>query len=120
MSREPEYMIEGAAIVQDCPMCSKKYHDDNIAILEENDGSHLVHVTCGHCAHAIMAIITVSQMGMSSVGIITDLDAETMERVRQIGAIGEEQVLSLHSWVQKKFTKPTVTFEEAILKGVAA
>lgn len=80
-----------------CPVCKKNYPKDQADILEQNSTAHLVHITCPSCRHAILAVVVVTQLGMSSVGMLTDLSVADVKRLRQQSDITENEVLDFHT-----------------------
>jgi len=87
---------EGLRLLNQCPVCKEPYIPDEANLLEQKETSHLVHITCPHCKNSILAIILVSALGMSSIGIITDLSATDVKRLKMKGPVTEDEVLDLH------------------------
>lgn len=83
-----------------CPMCKNEYTPEALEVVQERTGTHLVHLTCMHCKNAMLALIVVSKLGMSSVGMITDLNALDAIRLYHTGAISEDQLLNFHDYLQ--------------------
>ena len=88
--------------MQECPLCSEHYNPDQVKMLSEQDGNHLVHITCDKCLNSILVMVLVSSLGMSSVGIITDLDAADASRLRLYPPISEDELLNFHKFIQKE------------------
>lgn len=86
----------GAPHMRECPLCNASYKENSADILFEDSGVHLVHITCGKCSSKILNIVTLSQIGMSSVGLFTDLSAEDTIRFYEKEPINEDDVLSFH------------------------
>lgn len=89
--------------MQECPLCGYKYAAEKVAVLEEYAGSHLVHITCPQCHNAVLAMVMVSALGMSSVGIVTDLSSADVLRVRRREPIGEDELLSFHQCLHRRY-----------------
>lgn len=95
---------EQIRLLQQCPVCKGQYDAKQARILEDRGEAHLVHITCPHCQNAILAVIVSSPIGMSSVGMMTDLNEADVKRLRRRGALTEDEVLNFHSFlVDKKF-----------------
>ena len=80
------------AIAQ-CPICQAKYEPFQAKVLEEGDGAHLVHVECTKCHGAVVAVIMSNQLGLSSVGMITDLTSQDVLRLKGGKPVSEDTVL---------------------------
>ncbi len=94
-------LFDQLKLMKNCPMCKNEYTREAVELVEEGVGSHLVHVTCGICHNALLALIVVSRLGMSSIGMLTDLDAPDAKRLYRKTALGEESVLGFHDYLKK-------------------
>ena len=63
-----------------CPLCETNYNPMEARVLGEKEDGHLLHIRCKKCWNSILALVLVSNVGVSSVGLITDL---TFEDVRK-------------------------------------
>lgn len=96
--RSPE---ETLRLVSYCPVCHYHYNPVEAKVLEENDGAHLVYIKCRRCRSAILALIMANNFGISSVGLITDLDSYEVTKFKDIEAIGDDDVLELYEKLAK-------------------
>jgi hypothetical protein len=92
---------EGLRLMRECPLCNKEYDMDQMNVLDEYGGTHLVHITCPHCLNAVLLIVMISEFGMSSVGIVTDLAPKDVERLERLDPIGEDDVLNFHLFLRE-------------------
>ena len=104
---------EELEMINDCPVCEQEESLDQIEVLEKRDGSNLVHITCSECGSAVLAIIVVTNLGASSVGMITDLRPEDVKKLRKRSPISHEEVLQFHLSLQN-----SKMFESAIMSDV--
>lgn len=56
-----------------CPLCETNYNPMEARVLGEKEDGHLLHIRCKKCWNSILALVLVSNAGVSSVGLITDL-----------------------------------------------
>lgn len=103
---------EELRLMNECPLCTKKYPASKKNILERRQGAQLVHLNCSHCQNSVLAVIVISQIGMSSVGMVTDLSPADVKRLRERQAISEEELLDFHRLLSEdknilKFTQFT-------------
>lgn len=82
-------------------MCSYGYKEEHVTVLDEHDSGHLVHITCSQCHNSILAMVLLSAMGMSSIGIITDLSAKDASRVEKKPPISEDFLLGFHQMLKQ-------------------
>jgi rubredoxin len=89
-------LFDQIKLMKNCPQCKAEYTKEAFEIVEEGTGTHLVHLTCSHCANAMLALIVISKLGMSSVGMLTDLSALDAKHFHHKDALDEESVLGFH------------------------
>jgi hypothetical protein len=89
------FLTQGLKLVSTCPLC-KKEHSTDPHIIEASDDRCLVHVTCGHCGHAIMAVLNMQDVGVSCVGIMTDLSKEDTGLLLDGSEVNIDDVLMTH------------------------
>jgi len=86
-----------------CPLCQAAYGDGSVRLLGEVTStlavpgtSRLFHLTCSQCSHAILAVILESAHGVSSIGLVTDLEAQDAARIHDADPISADDVLRAH------------------------
>lgn len=79
-----------------CPVCNSKYNPIEARILEDRNDLHLIHIRCRHCFSAIVALVMVSNLGVNSIGMITDLSSEEVLKFKQAKPIGHDDVIDIH------------------------
>jgi hypothetical protein len=99
-SKNPLRNILG--LMKQCPLCKVEYKMDTVKLVEEREGAHLVHITCSECGNAVLALIVISQLGMSSVGVITDLTFGDSVKFLPKPSISEDDLLNFHEILEKK------------------
>lgn len=87
---------EGLRLISYCPICSTHYNPFNAQILEERDDAHLIHVECRKCGSSIIALVLTGGIGISSVGLVTDLTGEEVLKFRKSDVIASDDVLDAH------------------------
>lgn len=83
-----------------CPSCGTRLH--NGKMLEGQDEAQLSHYQCEECLHYCLALVFQTQVGISSVVMITDLNFEDVVRLRGGDPITPDDVLDLHEMLQHK------------------
>lgn len=90
----PEDMLR---LISYCPVCHFHYNPLEARVLEENDAAHLIYIKCQRCKSAIVALIVSNNAGISSVGLITDLDSQEISKFKDGNIVNESDVLSVYS-----------------------
>jgi len=70
-------------------------------MLEEKDGAHLIHVTCHKCSSSIVAVIITGGIGVSSIGLITDLTSQDVMQFKKHIPISEDDVIEAYQIINK-------------------
>ncbi|MEK7665842.1 MAG: hypothetical protein AAB337_03120 [Patescibacteria group bacterium] len=83
-------------LISYCPLCQSEFHPMEAQLLGERGERHLVHVRCVHCHNAILALVLVTKVGVSSVGLVTDLTYDDVLKFRASRRISVDDVLSVH------------------------
>lgn len=103
MRHSPQHLNpiqEGLRLISRCPVCQVQYSKEKTAVLEANSGAHLVHITCQQCQNSILAVVVLSQLGMSSVGMLTDLASVDVGRVKNRGPVSDDEVLAFYQFLK--------------------
>ncbi len=99
-SQNPLFSNESIRLVSYCPLCNTQYNPLSAKIVEERDDAHLLHIKCKKCSSSIVALVLSSGMGISSVGLITDLSEEDVVRFKNGKRISSDDVLNLYSFLR--------------------
>ncbi|OGH68524.1 MAG: hypothetical protein A3J66_00395 [Candidatus Magasanikbacteria bacterium RIFCSPHIGHO2_02_FULL_47_14] len=88
--------------ISQCPLCSHKYQKDSVRILEQEGDARLMHMTCGKCKNAVLALVVTSKAVVGSVGMMTDLTVKDVVRLREKEAVTEEELLEFHTLLKQQ------------------
>ncbi len=64
--------------------------------MEETADNHLVHLCCRQCHAAILALVTVTPLGLSSIGMITDLSVADARKFKESESITFDEVIDFN------------------------
>jgi len=85
-----------ASLVSYCPLCNSSFSPSRAAVISEGNDSQLLHVTCKQCASSIVLLLLVGEVGVSSVGLITDLTEHDVTRFKNGATVSSDDLLDLH------------------------
>jgi hypothetical protein len=98
--RKPHHFSsENLRFISYCPLCEASYNPLRARILEERDDAHLVHIQCAKCGSSIVALILSSTVGITSVGLITDLTGDDVLHFKDSKKVTADNVLELHNFI---------------------
>lgn len=84
---------EHTTAVKQCPLCSTDYDPTVVHVLEEWECVSMIHVTCGKCKHAVVAVVGSTGAGVGLLGLVTDLNCEDAVRFRRREPITDDELL---------------------------
>lgn len=87
---------EGLRLISYCPLCDASYNPLRARVLEERDEAHLVHIQCASCGSSIVALILSSNLGITSVGLVTDLTGDDVLRFKDELPVTADDILDFH------------------------
>jgi len=93
---------EDVKLISYCPLCESSYTPSQTQVLGEKEGSHLLHMKCGNCSNAILALVIISTAGVSSVGLSTDLAFDEVDRFKAGPAVNTNDVIDMHHLLQNE------------------
>jgi len=91
---------ETLKLVSYCPVCHYHYNPLEARVLDESEGAHLIFVRCGRCKSAIVALILNGSFGISSVGLVTDLDGDEIDKFRELSSITADDVIANYEFIR--------------------
>jgi DNA-directed RNA polymerase subunit RPC12/RpoP len=85
-----------------CPLCDKQYKPDNIRIVQENEEKMLVYNNCPHCHSGVLSLLYKDLMGITLVGLVTDLSYEDALKLKNTRQINSDDVLKIYKQLNIK------------------
>ncbi|MCF6276881.1 MAG: hypothetical protein L3J07_03500 [Candidatus Magasanikbacteria bacterium] len=93
---------EALRLMKHCPLCKQDYIVEKAKIVQKQNEAHLIHITCDNCENAVLVLLVISQLGVSSIGIITDLVLKDMQKFLLKNVITEDDLLNFHELLENK------------------
>jgi hypothetical protein len=96
---ERAFFHEGFRLMAQCPLCQNRYQSAEARVLAEKEDAYLLHVPCHKCGSAVVALIFANNLGVNSVGMLTDLTGdEVLSANREI--VTADDVLEVYEQLQ--------------------
>ena len=83
-----------------CPQCNEPYEDSKALLIETDQRKTTFHITCGKCNISTLVSVAVNQLGLVSMGSLTDLDRQEVKRLFQREPISSDEVLDVHKYFE--------------------
>ncbi len=94
-------MLEKVKWLSICPFCNTKFSIDQARIISEKKDSFLIHAYCQKCRCSVLASLIANPMGISSIGLVTDLTYEDVLRFRKAKEINSDDVIYAYQHLSK-------------------
>ena len=105
----PDNWREALKIISRCPICSEAYHTEEARLFAKNETASLVHITCQRCRSSFVAMIIMLGQGLSSVGMVTDLNYQDVERLHKAEPLTVDEMIEGYQHIhQATFFSHTV------------
>ncbi len=88
-------------LIHACPLCKAGYEEAGITIIEKGDAAVVAHAVCPSCGQALLALVAVSGVGMSSVASRTDCTADDAVRFLNRASLTEDDILTMYAGMYK-------------------
>ncbi len=83
-------------------MCQAAYAEDEVKLLDEQGTTRLFHCFCQRCGHAVLAVVLENAGWVSSVGLVTDLEAPDAIRFQTAPSISSDECIQLHQLLETR------------------
>ena len=93
---------EGIKIISQCPVCRTSYNPLESAVIDEADSYHLLYIKCRRCHASVLALVMTNVFGLSSLGLVTDLDKHEVLRLKEAESISADEVLDFHEALKRR------------------
>lgn len=88
--------IQPSRILTQCPLCQAAYDEAGIRLVGEQGATKLFHCSCQTCGRAMLAVVLEASGVVSSVGVVTDLEAADAKRFHDAKPISVDECLRFH------------------------
>ncbi len=85
-----------------CPVCSHKFNKAEASIIGNKGNSIVIHITCQYCGVSMISNISLSDSGVMTVGILTDLGKRDLDMLRSRSPISVDDIIEIHEYIEKK------------------
>jgi len=93
------FLDESLKVIATCPVCQNKYEAQAVKIVEQQSDAYVLHINCSKCNSSVLAYAVQTPMGVTTIGLLTDLQAPEVKRFLRQNAISEDDVLSVYETI---------------------
>lgn len=102
LSPKPESWREALKFINRCPICSDTYETDKAQLFAANENASLIHITCSKCESYFVAMIVMIGHGLSSVGMVTDLNFNDIRQLYKAEPITTDEMIQGYQTMNNK------------------
>jgi len=84
---------EALKFINKCPACGASYAPGQARLFAQKNKVNLVHISCAECSGNFIAMILVMSQGISTIGMISDLNYEDARRVHQFEPLDIDELI---------------------------
>ncbi len=95
------FSLDGLRIISYCPLCNAHFSPFDANVVEEEGDSHLIHIICRRCSSSILMLVLTGELGVSTVGLVTDLSADEIFRLKDDESVRVDDVLAVHEYLRQ-------------------
>lgn len=88
--------IQPSRLIAACPLCQASYQDGAIRLVGEKGAHRMFHCSCRQCGHAILAVVLETSGWVSSIGVMTDLEAKDALRLQESTPITSDECIKYY------------------------
>lgn len=104
---------ESIKVISNCPVCHYQHNSLQARMLEETDGAHLVYIKCQRCQSSTLVLVMTNSFGISSVGLVTDLDSYEVSKFKDLAEVNDQDILEVYQYLQNET-------DQKLIKDLAA
>jgi len=83
-------------LINQCPICSHDYKSEPANLFAHKANAQFIHITCDNCKISFMAMIMTLGKGVSTIGMITDLNFHDAKRLHECPPITIDDAIEAH------------------------
>ena len=83
-------------LVQNCPVCNRKYQPNKVQIIDELGNAFLAYLTCTFCQSNLIVRVVSLPQGLVGSAILTDLDPMEVLRFSNGIKVSSDDILNVH------------------------
>jgi|WetSurMetagenome_2_1015567.scaffolds.fasta_scaffold1598786_1 hypothetical protein len=92
-----------------CPVCDNAKGSLKTMVIKEEEGKVTFHVTCSRCNSSSLVFVSMSKLGIVSLGMLTDINGTEAKNFLVQDAISADCVIEVHEFL-KNFQGGTKEF----------
>lgn len=102
-------------LINHCPICNGIYDAAQAKLFARVSAASLVHIICSKCSSNFVAMIVTMGAGMSSVGIVTDLNFADAARLYRAEPLTTDETIEGYKEIENKHFIQSLLLKETFV-----
>ncbi|MCX6781928.1 MAG: hypothetical protein NTW66_02315 [Candidatus Magasanikbacteria bacterium] len=90
---------EALKFINKCPVCGVEYVPEKARLFAQNEKANLVHISCKSCHGNFIAMVLVMQGGISTIGMVSDLNFEDAKRLHVLPPVNIDELIEGRKYI---------------------
>ncbi len=90
---------EALKFINKCPVCGVAYVPEKARLFAQNEKANLVHISCESCRGNFIAMVLVMQGGISTIGMVSDLNFEDAKRLHVLQPLDIDELIEGRKYI---------------------
>jgi hypothetical protein len=86
-------------LVEYCSLCEATFQPRSVSVIGDNGRTQLLHTACTRCGSSVIVLLVMNDLGLRSVGFLTDLTGEDVFRFKGMERLSSDDVLDVHRFL---------------------
>ncbi len=96
---EPQSWQEILRVISRCPVCGSVYNTQKAKLFAQQEEANMVHFSCESCKGNFIAMVMAFGHGLSTIGLVSDLDFEDARKKFSLPPITVDEIISYHQQI---------------------
>ena len=84
-----------------CPICDSKFSHSHTSQIDKDENMQTLYVECGKCGSSVVLGIIKNIPGVvTTVGMLTDMKREDIDRMKKLSPITYDDVIEVHKYLE--------------------
>jgi hypothetical protein len=94
--------LRQSRLIVECPHCHATYTDATVTLVREEGERRLFHCACPSCKRSMIALIRDHEGWISTMGLVTDLDAADAVRLAAQTPVAADECIRAYQYISQQ------------------
>jgi len=90
-------LADVSTLMERCPFCDLAFQPREVSVIGDQQRTQLLHAICTRCGSAVVILLLIADIGIHSVGFLTDCTNEDVRAFKDQPPVSSNDVLDVYS-----------------------